>query len=136
MGSLLTVHTDSAHTNGQFSLIEALGRPGAEPPLHVHEREDEMFYMLEGSIRVTVGDQQRVVLPGETVFLPRRIPHTFKIICERARMLVLITPAGFEDYFRSLGTPATSMALPVNPLYPHISRIQGTASRFGVTLLG
>ncbi len=136
MGGLLTVHADGAQTNGQFSLIEALATPGAEPPLHVHDREDEMFYVLEGAVKVTVGDQKRVVLPGETVFLPRRIPHTFKIVCERARVLILITPAGFEGYFRALGTPATTMTLPADPLFPHISRIQGTANRFGVTFLG
>ena len=135
MGGLMTIHADGARTKGQYALIEALAQPGSEPPLHVHDREDELFYILEGSATLTLGDQQRLVMAGESVFLPRRIPHTFQIKTECVRALVLITPAGFEEYFRDLGTPAQSLTLPVDPIYPSMERIVSTAQRYGITML-
>ena len=80
MGALLTIHADSADTNGQFALIEAEGGPGAEPPMHVHENEDELFYVMEGQLKVFCGDRIRVLNAGESGFLPRRIPHTFEVL--------------------------------------------------------
>jgi quercetin dioxygenase-like cupin family protein len=131
IGNLMTIHLDASDTDGAFSLIEAVSRPGSEPPLHTHQNEDEVFYILEGKVTVTCGDERRTLLPGQTAFLPRGIPHTFRIESETARSLVWITPAGFEEYFRVMGRPADKLALPA-PAVPDVEKLIQTASRFGI----
>ena len=102
-GGLFTFHVDSSDTSGQFALVEAEGGPGAEPPPHIHRNEDELFYVLEGTLKVLRGNQEITLGPGESGFLPRNVMHTFKIMSAHARFLVYITPGGFENYFRDLG---------------------------------
>jgi quercetin dioxygenase-like cupin family protein len=102
-GSLITVHADSTDTSGQFALLEMEGAPGGEPPLHIHRNEDELFYVLEGELKVCRGHEQLTLLPGESAFLPRNVAHTFKVMSSRARFLNYVTPGGFEAYFRDLG---------------------------------
>ena len=87
------------HTDGQMSLAEAVVRRGQEPPRHVHHREDEYFYILEGELTVRVGDRSFRATPGTLVFLPRGVPHSFTIETEQARSLAIFTPAGIEGYF-------------------------------------
>ncbi len=61
MGGLMTIHADSQDTNGKFALIEFSGAPGGEPPLHVHANEDELFYVLEGKLKVYRGDEELIL---------------------------------------------------------------------------
>lgn len=102
-GGLITVHADSTDTSGQFALLEMEGGPGGEPPLHVHRNEDELFFVLEGELKVRRGDQEITLLAGESAFLPRNVAHTFKVMSPHVRFLNYITPGGFEEYFRDLG---------------------------------
>jgi quercetin dioxygenase-like cupin family protein len=106
-GALITFHASSTDTSGQFALVEAEGGPGCEPPPHIHRNEDELFYVLEGTLKVLRGDKEITLGPGESAFLPRNVIHTFKIISKHARFLVYITPGGFESYFRDLGQAVT-----------------------------
>jgi hypothetical protein len=85
---------------------------GTEPPPHVHEREDEMFYVLEGIIDVYVGDECFRAAAGECVFLPKRKAHAFKIHSPEIHMLALMTPGGFMNATASMATPAQSLAIP------------------------
>jgi quercetin dioxygenase-like cupin family protein len=103
--SLVTVLADSTDTSGQFALLEMEGGPGAEPPLHVHRNEDELFYLLEGVLKVRRGNEEITLMPGESAFLPRNVSHTFKVMSRHVRFLNYITPGGFEAYFRDLGQP-------------------------------
>ena len=135
LGSLMTVHADASDTNGAFALFEVSGKPGAEPPLHVHQNEDELFYVLEGRLIVTRGDEQVVLEAGDTGFLPRMVPHTFRVASESARMLVYITPAGFEEYFRAIGRPAQRLTADPNPPAPDFIYMEKVANRMGVTFL-
>jgi len=93
-------------------LIEAVGRKGNAPPPHIHRREDEIFYVLEGELAVSVGDRTMKAVPGTMVFLPRNVQHSFTIESEQMRMLILLTPAGFEGWFKELSVPAPAMTLP------------------------
>jgi quercetin dioxygenase-like cupin family protein len=104
-GGTYTFHADSMDTGGKFALIEVNAVAGGEPPLHVHRNEDELFYVLEGQLRVRRGEEEFTVSKGESCFLPRNVPHTFKIVSGRAHVLLYLTPGGFEDYFRDLGQP-------------------------------
>ncbi len=103
---------DSKVTGGFFSLMEGVFDPGAEVPLHIHHREDETFHVLEGTLRVRCGERTEEIGVGGTAFLPRNIPHQVgnsgKI---PVRVMILITPGGFEGFFEELGRLARAGAL-------------------------
>src|SRR5215469_12660503 len=104
-GNLTTNFAERKDTNGAFFLVEAMLAPGTEPPPHVHTREDELFYVLEGEFDVYVGQEAFKVETGECVFLPRFKPHAFVIRSPRLRVLALFTPAGLEEAFRGMSAP-------------------------------
>lgn len=135
LNGLMTVHADARETNGGFALIEMSGEPGVEPPLHVHQNEDELFYVLEGRLKVTRGSEELVWEAGDSGFLPRGVPHTFKIRSGYARWLVYITPAGFEEYFRRIGRPAEYLAPEKNPAPPDIQRMLKVGEQLGLAFL-
>lgn len=90
----------AADTGGVMSVWESIAEPEAGPPLHIHSREDEMFYVLAGSFRVWCGDESYVAEPGATCVLPRNVPHTYRNIGKTTgRLLVAAMPGGFEDFF-------------------------------------
>jgi len=111
-GNLVTNLAEKKDTNGAFLLIEATLAPGTEPPPHVHTREDELFYVLEGKFDVYVGEKAFDVKAGECVFMPRFKPHAFVIRSPRLRVLALFTPAGLEEAFRAMSSSAQSLNLP------------------------
>ena len=95
---------DGETTGGAFSLVEHPLPPRAlGAPVHTHRNEDEYSYVLEGRIGVQLGDEVIEAGPGELVLKPRGVPHAFwNAGDEPARLLELISPAGFENYFREL----------------------------------
>ena len=101
-GSLMTFLATAEDTEGQFALIEAVSRKGNAPPPHIHHREDETFYILEGEMTASVGGQTTTGTHGTLIFLPRNVLHSFAIESEQLRMLVLLTPAGLEGYFQGV----------------------------------
>jgi quercetin dioxygenase-like cupin family protein len=80
--------------------MEGVLAKGAEPPPHVHHREDESFFVLEGSLVVRVGDEVFSASPGSFVFCPGDVPHLLTLESEQVRMLTLVTPAGLESVLR------------------------------------
>ena len=95
------------------------------PPLHVHKAEDEAFYVLEGELRVQVGERIIHGTAGAFVFIPKGTAHTFaKAGTEPARMLVIISPAGFEQFFEEVGGP------------PDMDKIMAAAERYGFEVVG
>ena len=95
------VRADAATTGGAFSIVEEL--EPLDTPRHVHENEDELFYVLEGEHVFEVGDESFQVGPGSVVFAPRRIPHAHRRVVPRTgRFLTMVSPAGFEGFFREL----------------------------------
>src|SRR5262245_2263212 len=111
-GHLMTFLATAEDTQGQFALIEAVARKGNVPPPHIHHREDETFYILEGEMTMTVADQKIRGTPGSVIFAPRGIVHSFEINSEQIRMMVLLTPAGLEGYFKECSVPAPAMTMP------------------------
>lgn len=111
-GGIVTIRMTGEQTGGAFSLWEAVQKPGSEPALHVHHTSDETFFILEGRMRFQVGDQVIDAGVGDVVFAPRGIPHTFRVKSDVVRIMTLCTPSGFEEWFRQLGEPATSLELP------------------------
>jgi quercetin dioxygenase-like cupin family protein len=117
-GSLLHWPLTSAETDGTLAVGHAVVRPGGEPPLHVHAREDETFYVLDGQITFQRGGQRIEASAGDAVFMPRGVQHGFAVITETASLLQVFTPGGLEEAFRSLSQPAPAGELPPAPNGP------------------
>ncbi|WP_395945157.1 cupin domain-containing protein [Brevundimonas sp.] len=99
--SLNTVKVSAADTAGRFSLFEYEGAVKGGPPLHLHEDQDEIFYVREGEYLFQVGEERRRLVAGDTIFLPRGVPHAFAQLSERGRLVFMFTPAGdMEAFFR------------------------------------
>src|SRR6478672_3227330 len=137
-GNLTTNLAEKKDTNGAFFLVEAMLAPGTEPPPHVHTREDELFYVLEGEFDVYVGKEAFKVEMGECVFLPRFRPHAFVIRSPRLRVLALFSPAGLEEAFRGMSSPAQRLGLPTKTLTYSTGDVKTIAKRlndYGVRIL-
>jgi quercetin dioxygenase-like cupin family protein len=103
-------------TGGAYALIETANDPATGVRLHVHEREDETWFVLEGEYTFEVGGQTFRAGPGDYVFGPRNVPHSYANRTEAvARALIMVTPAGFEGFWREsatlVGDPAAHHAL-------------------------
>jgi len=92
------VKASRASTGGSLTVIESDTDGGA--PRHVHGREDECFYVLDGTISVECGDDRWEAGPSSFVFLPRGLPHAWDVVGERARVLIITAPAGLEVFLR------------------------------------
>jgi mannose-6-phosphate isomerase-like protein (cupin superfamily) len=98
----ILVRASAEATGGAFSLFEELP-PMVDTPRHVHEREDEVFYVLEGEHVIEVGDEEFAVGPGGVVFAPRSVPHAQRrVVPGEGRLLVLTAPGGLDGFFREL----------------------------------
>ena len=111
-GILISNLVTEQDTGGAFELVVSKITKGTEPPPHVHEREDEMFYILDGTIDVFVGNECLRAVVGECVFLPRRHAHAFKIQSAEIHMLVFMTPGGFMNATATMAIPAQCLDIP------------------------
>lgn len=90
----------SKDTGGQLSVFDYVGLGKVGPSLHIHFEQDEIFTVIEGSYRFVVGDATHILNPGETIFLPRNIPHTWIQLTDKGRMIYFLQPAGkMEEFF-------------------------------------
>ena len=117
-------------SDGRFALVEQTIPPRKlAAPRHVHEREDEYSFVLAGLMGAQIGDQVVEAGPGELVLKPRGIPHTFwNAGNEEVRLLEIISPAGFEQYFADV---APELAGPGEPDLPALAEIR---ARYGLTV--
>ena len=138
-GGLVSSLVTSAETQDHFSLFEARMQPGSEPPLHLHEERDVVFYVLEGEMDVYCGTQVRAARTGDAVFLPRLLPHTYKVQSPAVRFLALMAPAKkIEGYFEGLSQPVSNMDLPTGATVsppPDIASVLTLAAEHGVKFL-
>lgn len=112
-GGLALIKLDAEETGGALSLIEMLYPPALEVPVHVHHRQDELFYVLDGQMRLRVEAREEVAEAGAVVFVPRGTPHGFIVTsADPARYLVLHSPAGFEGFVLATSEPAATRTLP------------------------
>src|SRR6516225_6137403 len=123
-------------TNCKYALIEALVGPGGGPPPHVHSREEEGFYVLEGKITFTINGERVVATAGMFANMPVGTPHSFKNESDKpARILISVAPAGLEEMFFEVGVPlpeGATTALP--PTKDEIERLLATAPSYGIEI--
>ena len=134
--SLLTYKTTGEQTCGQLALAEVHAPRGAGSPNHRHHHEDEAWYILDGELTFWLGDEQRTAAAGTFVFGPRGVAHRFRVDSDEARFLLLVTPAGFEDFTRTCGWPAAAMTMPPSDLPPRDAPVLAAAvQRHGLDIL-
>ena len=123
-------------TNGKYALIEALVGPGGGPPPHVHSREEEGFYILEGEITFTINGERVVATAGMFANMPVGTPHSFKNENDKpAKMLVSVAPAGLEKMFMEIGVSlaeGATTALP--PTREEIEKLLAVAPKYGIAV--
>jgi mannose-6-phosphate isomerase-like protein (cupin superfamily) len=106
----ILVKASAATTGGALTVFEE--NEPVDTPLHVHENEDELFYVLEGEHLIQVGEREHRVGPGQLVFAPRGVPHAQRrVVPRRGRTLVLTAPGGLEGFFRELAQAHTDGSL-------------------------
>jgi quercetin dioxygenase-like cupin family protein len=128
-GGLLTYKTTGDQTGGQLAIAEVLAPEGTGSPKHLHHHEDEAWYVIDGELTFFLDETQYPAGPGSFVFGPRRIEHRFEVTSPEARFLILVTPAGFEDFTRICGQPAASPTVPPPNLPPKDVQLLMEAAR-------
>ena len=134
--ALAEIKATGANTDGQLTIVQMTEPPGAEAPLHVHHREDEGFYVLEGEVTLYVGDETIEAGAGDFAWGPRDIPHRYTVGPNGCRMLFICTPAGFEDLVRDMSVPAETRTLPpASDEEPDMEMVAAVAQKYGAELL-
>jgi len=137
LGVLATIKSSAETTGGAVAVIEHLAPKGSGSPLHVHSREDEWFYVIEGELTLWVGGETIVAPAGSFVFGPKGIPHTFMVSSEEARFLLVTEPAGFEEFMRTVGEPAQRLEIPPAATEPpDVAALTAAAAAFGIEITG
>ena len=135
--SLAVIKATSANTGGQMTVVEATEPPGAEAPWHVHHREDESFWILDGDAVFEVGDTIFEAKTGDYIFGPHGIPHRYTAGDNGCRMLFITTPGGFEELVIQMSEPAGSRTVPPSSdEEPDWKRVAAVAEAHGCELLG
>ena len=127
LGTTMRLIATGPSSGGRFTVGEQVTPSGWGPPRHIHSREDEIFYILEGTYELHVGDELRTLSTGACAILPRDVPHGFRNVASTpSRLLFVITPGGLEDYF---------LAVAKCPPPPNPAQLGELARPFGLTLL-
>ncbi|MGA7670993.1 MAG: cupin domain-containing protein [Nitrolancea sp.] len=133
--ALMIVKADTETTNGHFAMIDQRVPGGYAVPRHVHHAEDEAWYLLEGEATFYCGDDRFTAGAGSWVFLPRDVPHTFKVGPDGARLLTMSAPSTFVDFVKECGEPARERAIP--PQLPiDAERLTAIAAKYEVEIIG
>lgn len=123
-------------TGGAYSLTEHRIPPGGETPYHVHHGEEEVVYVVDGELTVVTEEGSEAVTGGATVVVPRGAAHGLRATGEGpARILVICSPAGLEEFFHEAGEPAGARELP-EPSEPDVDRMAALAPDYGLELRG
>lgn len=127
LGTTMRLIATAADTAGQYTVLEQITPPGWGPPRHIHSREDEIFYILEGAYDLHVGDKRQTVSAGASAVLPRNVPHGFRNVAPTlSRLVCVLAPGGLEEYFLALA----KCSPPPSP-----AQLVELARPFGLTLL-
>ena len=136
-GCLITVKASTETSGGRVAVLEHVAARGAGSPLHVHRREDEWFYVIDGELTFWVDGQVIEAPAGTFVYGPRDIPHTFTVSSEQAHFLLVVEPAGLEGMLRDLGEPAPTLTIPpASTEPPDMARIAQVVAEYGIEILG
>jgi quercetin dioxygenase-like cupin family protein len=140
LNGLMLTKAGYADTGGAYCLMEHRLTAAANPPMHIHSDEEEAFFVLEGEVEIEVGGAVETAIPGSFALLPRQIPHTFRVVSDTARVLVIAsapqgnTKGGAPHFFETVGEPAMAIELPV-PQAPDPVALTMAAADHGIEIL-
>ena len=136
-GQLSRVLLAATDTAGQVALLEQITPYGAASPCHIHHKEDELIYVLDGELAVYVDGLRRAVTGGTAVMLPRGREHAFVVESAEARLLTVFAPAGFERLIVDAGEP---VVWPLRPIVSEdalaVERMVAAAARYDCDITG
>ena len=136
-GMLAEIKATAADTGGLFTLVEVTCGAGYEAPLHVHHREDEGFWVLDGQVTFMVGATTIDAGAGDYAFGPRGMPHRFTAGDRGCRLLFILTPGGLEDLIRATSVLAETRSVPPHAgPPPDLDRVKAIVATYGCELLG
>jgi mannose-6-phosphate isomerase-like protein (cupin superfamily) len=123
-------------TNGKYAMWEAIVPPGGGPPPHVHSREEEGFFILDGEITLSVGEERVMATAGMFANMPVGTPHSFRNEGEKpARMLISVAPAGLEKMFLEVGVSVAQGATTAPPpTVSEIAKLLEIAPQYGIEI--
>jgi len=138
LGALIRIRVGGGSTGGQLAILEHTGPRGYSSPVHRHDADEETFFILDGAVRVEVGDRTFSAGPGAVAFLPRQIPHAFVVTSPEARLLTLHTPAGFDEFTLAAGSAADSPFgdPPAAESVADPAALAAIAASYGIEILG
>jgi quercetin dioxygenase-like cupin family protein len=135
VGTWMRVLAGAADTGGHLTVLEQRAPRGFSPPLHVHDREDTALVVLSGALTVRVGDDEQAVGAGGVAWLPRAVPHTFRVDSDEVHLLEVATPGGIEGFHIEASEPAAAPTLPP-PGPPDVPRLVAAGAPYAVALVG
>ena len=138
LDTLVHVRVSAQDGADGMSVLEQLVPRGSSPPLHVHHDEDEVFFVLEGRLRLRLGGADVELGAGEGALGPRGVPHTYRVESEQARWLVITAAAPFEDFVRAMSRPAEAEGLPPAgpPDATAMAALTAAAAAYGIEFVG
>lgn len=135
LNHLMSTKVSAEQSGGALTAMEFVGPRGFGPPLHRHDAEDELFYVVSGDVWFGCGDVEGMHSDGATVWLPRGHAHTFQIHSDEARVLQITTPGQFDRFVASLGAPIPSVELP-EPTEIDPEQVARIAAEHDIEILG
>jgi quercetin dioxygenase-like cupin family protein len=136
---LATIKATGKEMGDLYSIVEVLEPQGARAPLHLHRKEDEAFYVLEGEMTFHIGEETIKARPGSFVFGPKDVPHRYTVDSGPAKILYILSPAGFEEFIYATSEPAQERTLPPQPEGPpdeaEMEQLRALARQYGGELL-
>src|SRR3954454_3235168 len=134
--NLVHILIDGQSSDGALALLDERGRRGTMPPLHVHRRHDETFYVLEGEVTLFAPGEQRFLTAGQAAFAARDVPHTYRVESDEARWLGISAPAGFDDFGRAVPEPVGAAELQPSSHSFDPASLSQPAAKAGIEILG
>jgi mannose-6-phosphate isomerase-like protein (cupin superfamily) len=139
LNTLVTMLTSHSQGNDGISVLHHRVPAGDSPPLHLHQREDEVFYVLTGEFRFQLGDEQLRRSPGATVLVPKGAVHSYRAeSTEGGEFVTITTGEDFERFIRTMGRPTEKNELPpaATPLPSAIETLVATARAHHIEIVG
>lgn len=134
-GVLMKQHLASKGTGGSFSLLENRSNGPSRTPVHVHAHDDETLFILNGAMQAIIDGEEHSLGTGESIFLPRGIPHQLMNVSDTpAHYLLLCTPGGFEGFLEEGGHALAPGEAPQPTSSADVERLKAAAPPFGITL--
>ena len=140
MGSLFEHLLGAEESDGRLGVALVTQPPGVATPLHRHTHEAEAFFLLEGTMTYRAGEEVFHLAPGDFIWLPRGVPHAFRVTGDQPlKMLALTEPGGLLDLYDEVGIPATERRLPGDDglaMEVEIPRWNAVGPRYGLEVVG